>query len=475
MHFLEISTFVIYFFAIIAITLLTTHKQRSDTDFVIGNRSLNFYLTALSAHASEMSGWLFLAYPAIIFTTGLFNAWISVGLVIYMFLNWQIVAPKLRKITGEKNNLTLNAFFESRFNDKSGIIRTLSALVTLIFFISYIGAGLIGLGLLVETLFGLHYITGITIGLFIVVFYVFLGGYKTVAWIDLIQGLFLLVVILLVPLILINQFGGIDILINAAKEQNLSYTLFPKITPKSALEILIIASGWGLGYFGQPQIVTKFMGIKKVSDMSKAKYVGISWQALAMIGATLIGLIGIYLFPGGLANSEIVTLEIVKKSLSPFFAGLVLCAILAATTNVMAAQILVLASSLSEDIYKRFINTRASHGRVLKLSRFFVIAVAIVGYFIAFFMDTTIYNLVRYSWSGVGAAFGPLVLSSLHSKKINKYGAIAGIIIGATLSAIWPAVNKIFNADFPPIIPSFILSYISIYLFSYITNNFNKK
>ncbi len=474
-HVAELSVFITYFIALFIVIFFTYRRQRSDTDFVIGNRSLNYWLTALSAHASEMSGWLFTGYPALIFVTGVFHAWVLVGLVLFMYLNWQFIAPKIRKATEKWNDLTLNAYFESRFQDKTGVIRTLSACITFVFFLIYIAAGLIVLGFLVESLFGMNYHTGITIGLFIAVFFVYLGGYRTIAWLDLFQGTFLLFVILAICSILLKKFGGLSPIMQAISAQNLSTSLFPSFNASTIFDIILIASGWGLGYFGQPHIITKFMGINRVSALRKAKYVGISWQILSMGGATLIGLIGIYLFPQGLSNSEFVVMEVVKTTLPPVFAGLVLCAILAATTNVMAAQILVLASSFSEDIYKKLINKKATHTNILKMSRICVLVIAIISYGIAYCKFSTIYFLVRYAWSGIGAAFGPLVITSIYFKKINIKGAIAGILTGSVFSGIWPLFNKLLTKDISPIVPSFILSFLVIIITSYFTKKPKKK
>jgi sodium/proline symporter len=468
MKILELSTLIIYFIAIILIAFLSYKKQKSDTTFVLGNRSLNFWLTALSAHASDMSSWLFMGYPMVIFTQGLFNAWAAIGLIIFMFLNWQFIAPKIRSATGKMNNLTMYAYFESRFKDTSRILRTTSATLSFFFYIFYITSGVVGLGLLVESLFGLNYTTGITIGLLIVVFYVFLGGYITVAWIDLFQGFFLLSIILLIPIILISKIGGFIPIFDTMKMQNLTTSLFPEFSSKTFINIIFIAIGWGLGYFGQPHITTKFMGIKNVKEMPKAKYVGISWQTLALLGATLFGIIGIYIFPNGIANPQLVILDIVKNSLTPFFAALILCAILAATTNVMAAQILVVASSLAEDFYKGLFKKTATHLQTLWVSKISVIIVAIIAYIIAYFKISTIYELVLYSWSGLGASFGPLLLISLYYKKTSRLGAFMGILIGGVVAGIWPFINTKLNWNIPSLIPGFILSLITIYLFSFI-------
>lgn len=467
----EVIIFIVYFTILIGIAVVTSRKQKSNTDFLMGNRSLNFWLTALSAHASDMSSWLFLAYPALIFTGGLFNVWAAVGLTSFMFLNWQFIAPKIRTITEQTNSLTLSAYFENRVADRSGYIRIISAIANLLFYTIYISSGLIGLGLLVDSLFGIDYIFGISLGLFIVMLYVFLGGYKTVAWIDLFQGFFLLGVIIFIPAFLLTKIGGMKPIFDVAKAHNISFSLFPNFKPLTILQIIFLACGWGLGYFGQPHIITKFMGIRKVSEIVYSKILGISWQILALTGASLIGLIGIYYFPSGLANPELLILNIVQSFLFPIFGGLVLCAILAATTNVMAAQILVVASSLAEDFYKKLVHREAPGKELLWVSRFSVILISLVSYIIALLKISTIYELVLYAWSGLGASFGPLLLISLYSTKINRYGALTGIIVGAVVGASWPYFNRFLSIEVPAMFPGFILSACSIYLISYLTRN----
>jgi sodium/proline symporter len=471
MHTTQLFVFLGYFLALMSIVYFSYHRQKGDRDFVIGNRSLNFWLTALSAHASDMSNWLFMGYPALIFITGIFNIWTAIGLVVFMYLNWTFIAPKIRVATEKTNSLTLNAYFENRFQDKSGAIRKLSAIMSIVFFVFYISAGLVGLGFLAESLFGLPYTAGISLGLCLVVFYVFLGGYTTVAWIDLFQGFFLLAVILAIPFYLLPKIGGISAMSSALASHQLSISLFPSFSMKTFADIFFIACGWGLGYLGQPHILTKFMGIKEVSNMYKAKYVGISWQTLALLGATLFGLMGIVLFPQGLSNPEFVILESVKIVLPPIFSALILCAILAATTNVMAAQILVVASVVSEDFYKRFYHPSASKEQILTISRYSVVGVGLFAYVIAFFQISSIYNLVFYSWSGLGASFGPLVLLSLYKEKITKKAAFLGILTGGVVSGVWPLVNQAFSWNIPSMIPGFFLSLFVIFLFSF----FGKK
>jgi sodium/proline symporter len=253
---------------------------------------------------------------------------------------------------------------------------------------------------------------------------------------------------------------------NAVKTQHLSTSLFPDFSAKTLWEIFAVAAGWGLGYFGQPHIITKFMGIRHVSEMYKAKYLGISWQSLALTAATVVGLIGIFFFPNGLTDPQQVILQLVKSTQATFFAGLVLCAILAATTNVMAAQILVVASNLSEDFYKKLIHRDASHQELLRVSRISVLVIGVLAYSIAFFKVSTIYQLVLYSWSGLGASFGPILLFSLYSKHTNKYGAVAGVFVGGITAAVWPYFEPFFSWPMPSMLVGFCFSIIAIVVVS---------
>lgn len=470
MHPIKLVTFFGYLLVLVFIVYITLKKQKTEKDFVLGSRGLNFWLTALSAHASDMSQWLFMGFPALVYMQGIFGAWTAIGLTVFMFINWHFIAPKIRIITEQTNSLTLNAYFENRFADKSGVIRLISALITLTFFTIYISSGVVALGSIVETLFGLDPMWGMSIGVILIASYVYVGGYTTVAWIDLFQGFFLLAVIIGIPAFLFYNLGGFSPVMEKVRSLGLSTSLLPDYSLSTFLSALAFVFGWGLGYLGQPHILTKFMGIKKVTDMKKSKYLGISWQILALGAATSIGLFGIYLFPESTTEPSKIILLIANQFLSPFFIGLILCAILAAVTNVMAAQILIVASSLSEDVYKRWFNREASSRQLLNVSRMSVLFTAIVAYIIASLKISTIYSLVLFAWSGIGGAFGPLVLSSLYSKKINRYGAIAGLLIGGITALFWPFVSHHFPIikEFP-IIPAFILSFISIFAISRVT------
>lgn len=437
-------------------------RNLSSGDFVLGNRSLNYWVTALATHASEMSSWLFMAYPAMIFVFGMSKAWIGIGLLLFMLANWHFVAPRLRVATEKFNNLTLFSYFESKFNDTSGRLRLCTALICFVFYTIYVSVGLMGLGLLIESLFHIPYHLAILISILMALPYVLIGGYRTLAWIDLFQGLFLMVVILFVPLFLLGQMGGWAGIKTAATAHNISLSLLPDFSFSSTLQALLVMLGWGLGYFGQPTILTKFMGIKNAHEISKSKIIGMSWMTLALLAATLVGLIGIPFFQGELANSEMIFIDLVKSSFHPFLIGLILCAVFAAGINVMCCQILVICSSFTEDVYKKIWRKNASSQEQLRVSRLGAIVVSLIAFCIAYFKISTIYSLVLYAWSGLGAAFGPLLIYSFYAKKPAKATAWAAIISGSLGSALWPWLNTAFSFHLDPIIIGFSLSFLSI-------------
>lgn len=467
----ELAAVVCYFIVLFFVGFLSYRRHLSETDFIIGSRSLNYWLTALAAHASDMSSWLFMGYPAVLFAQGASNIWIAVGLLLFMFLNWQFVAPKIRVATEQFNSLTFSSFFESRLADTSGLIRVFTAIISLIFYTIYISAGLVGLGLLIETLFGIDYYIGIIIGILIVVPYVFTGGYVTLAWIDLFQGFFLMGVIIFVPLYVLPLVGGWEGVVAQAAAKNISLSFLPSFTGMGILQTVLTISGWGLGYFGQPHIVTKFMGIKNVHEMAKSKYIGMSWMVVSLAAATLVGLVGIAFFPSGLHDTEQVFIEMVKLTFHPVIIGFILCAVLAATINAMSSQVLVLSSSLTEDFYKRIFRRDAPSSELLLVSRLGVILVAIVAFIIAYGKFSTIYSLVLYAWSGLGASFGPLLLFSLYSKQINRYGAWCGILLGGSSAAIWPYLNKQIPVAVPSVVIGFVISSLGIMIVSHLTKH----
>lgn len=461
--------FIAYFTILLSIGLICHKKQRSSADFIVGNRSLSFWLTALSAHASDMSNWLFMAYPAAIMLNGLSQGWIAIGLVVGMWMNWQFMAKKLRDATEKYDSYTLSTYFERRLND-TGLLRTLTAAICIFFLTCYLSAGLIGMGLLFEHVFGIDYYIGLSIALCVAVIYTFFGGYVTVAWTDLFQALFLLFCIILVPVVALFELPeGVHSIPLVAKEMSISLSFFENQSWQQIISSFLLI-GWGFGYWGQPHVLTKFMGIRDSSEMYKAKYVGMTWQILCLLAATAIGLTGIAFFQGSLENPELIFISMVKLLFHPLIAGFILCAILAATISTMDSQILVCASVLSEDFYKKWIKPSATDKEILFASRAGVIIIALIALFLAFEKSVTVLEAVEYAWTGLGASFGPLLLTSLYSRRVNRWGGLAGILVGSILTIVWPSINPyITDIHIHSMIPAFLLSLTSIFVVSTLT------
>ena len=479
MPFQVMLAFLCYFLILLGIAFFSHKKSTTESDFIIGDRSLNFWVTALSAHASDMSNWLFMAFPMAVFTGGLPKISIAFGLLFGMFLAWTFIAPKLRLKTEEFNCFTLPSLFEKHFKDSSGSIRALSAIMGVIFTLHYLSAGFIGIGFIFESTFNIDYHIGLTVAATVITLYVFVGGFVTVAWTDLFQGVFLLIVLCIVPFIAFSHLDhGFQQIQEVANKNHIPISFFHAFSFTSLLDILLLMSAWGLGYFGQLHVLTKFMGIKDPKDLKKAKIVGLTWQFLALLAATFVGLIGIAYFDGHLDNPELVFVNMVHALFNPFVGGFVLCAILAATISTMDSLMLVSASILTEDIYKKLIDPQAPSKKLLKISRASVVVTTAIAYFIAWDKNKTVMDSVEYSWAGLGCSFGPLLLATLYSKTANKYGAIAGIVSGGVIAGIWPSINPyIMDKYLPAMIPGFLISLSSIFLVSNLTNKYilNKK
>ncbi len=465
-------SFLVYFSLLFAVAISVRKKHASSGEMLLGDRKLNFWVTALSAQASDMSSWLFMAFPMSIFIGGMPFAWTALSLIIGMYCTWTFVAPKLRTITEAYNCYTLSSYFAKRYGDPHNYIRITSALLLLLFMTYYLASGLIAIGFLFGSLFEMNYIVGISIATVVMVAYTFIGGFVSVAWADLFQGIFLLISILIVPILALSHVGGMHTIIDTATQANISLDLFSGSV--GLKEIFVPLFGWGLGYFGMPHILIKFMGIKDAKDLKKARNLGISWQILTLSAAVAVGLVAIAFFKDGITNPELVFVEMVKVLFHPVAAGIVMCGVLAATISTMDSQLLVGASSLTEDLYKQLLAPKMSSNREVLVFRASVLAITAIAFWIALGRDKTIMETVYFAWAGLGSTFGPLLLASLYSKKPNYYGALAGIISGGLTAALWPTINTwlvnygIMGSVLSMII-AFPLSLTLIFTVSYLT------
>lgn len=455
--------FILYTLILIFIGIHFYRKSKTERSFTLGNRSLNYWVTAISAQTSDMGSWLFIAYPAVVYAKGTFSAWISISFVLFMYLNWKFIAKKLRSETEKYKSLTLSSYFESKYNDTSGIIKVASAIISIIFFTIAITSELVSIGRLFESAFNIEYLIGVLIGISITITYILLGGFLTVSWINLVQGLFLLAIAIIVPIYAYPLVGGFAGIKSAALAKSIPLNLFSNLT--DLMNVFLLTFGWGLGYFGQPHILINFMGINDPEETRKAMYVGIAWQTLALLSSLAIGLIGIAFFQNTVINGEHLFVNIVKSIFPPLLSGFALCAILAASLSTINTQILVAATGLSEDLYK-VARKDASSVQMLKVTRISTALVSLLALVLSSTNSNTVYDLVLYSWSGLGSSFGPLVILSLYSNRVNKYGAISGILTGGIISGIWPSINTLV----PPLIPGFFLGLVVILLVSKITN-----
>ncbi len=469
MNIYVISAFVLYATILISIGLHFYAKTKNASDFLVGDRSVNYWVIAIATQASDMGSWLFLGFPAAVYTYGIFECWTAIGLVTFMFLNWQFIAPRLRKRTGNLKSLTISSYFEQHFHDTTGNIRVISALLILIFFTFYIASGLVGIGRLFESTFAINYHIGIIIGLTIGLLYTLFGGFIAIAWSDFFQGLFLLAMIVFVPAYAFSTINGIPAIINAARAKHISTSLLS--SPTDMVRALLLACGWGLGYFGQPHILINFMGIKNPANIRYAKYVGITWQIMVLTASASAGLIALAFFPHGPANKELLFVAMAQSLFHPFMIGLFICAILAATLSTMDSHILVSGAALGQDLYKKLFNQHASSKQILLLSRIGSLAVALVALIIAWDDSSTIYDLVNYAWSGVGSAFGPVIIVSLYGKHITRQGALAGLVVGGVTAAFWPYASTTIL----PLIPGFTAGMLAIYIVSYFTRDLTKS
>lgn len=456
------------------------YKQTSNiNDYVLGDRSLNSWVTALSAQASDMSGWLLMGLPGYAFVSGMESIWIAIGLATGTYVNWKIVATRLRKYTEiSGDSITISSFLENRFRDDSKTLRLISAVVILVFFTIYTSAGLVAGGKLFSTVFNMNYITALTIGTLVIISYTFLGGFLAVCWTDFFQGILMLLALIIVPFSAVKNMGGVSSTIESLKLLEVNFLnpiLSSSSTTISAISMISLLA-WGLGYFGQPHILSRFMAISSHKEIKKARSIAMVWVAISLFAAVIIGLVGRVLLDGTLsmADSETVFMVLVNSMFTPIVAGVLLAAILAAVMSTADSQLLVTSSALAEDFYSVLINKNASQKQLLNVSRISVVAVAFVAYVLALNPNSSVLDLVSYAWAGFGASFGPVIILSLFWRDMTKNGALAGLIAGGVTVVIWKQLSGgIF--DLYEIVPAMIVAFISIYVVSKISDRPSKE
>ncbi|CAI8963314.1 proline:Na(+) symporter [Brevibacillus sp. IT-7CA2] len=465
-----LASIIVYMAGMLIIGYYAYKRTSNLTDYMLGGRSLGPTVTALSAGASDMSGWLMMGLPGAMFAQGLSASWIAIGLTLGAYANWLYVAPRLRSYTEVANNsITIPAFLENRFGDGSRMLRLVSALVIMIFFTFYVSSGLVSGGVLFENTFHLSYQTGLWIVGLVTIAYTLFGGFLAVSWTDAVQGLIMVIALILVPLVTVLTAGGFG---ETFTEIHAVDPSLLDIFKGTSLLGIISLFAWGLGYFGQPHIIVRFMAITSTSEIKKARSIGMGWMIFSVAGAMLTGLVGIALYSKQgwtLSDPETIFIQLGTILFHPLITGFLLAAILAAIMSTISSQLLVTSSSLTEDIYKTFFNRSATDKELVTIGRLSVLLVSVVAFLLALNKNDTILDLVGYAWAGFGASFGPVILLSLYWKRMNKWGALAGMVAGALTVIIWTRFDVLKDFLYE-MVPGFAISLLAIVVVSHLTS-----
>ena len=456
----------LYFVVMLGIGVYAWKKSTDDIDgYMLGGRSLPPAVAALSAGASDMSGWLMLGLPGAMYATGFSAAWIGFGLALGALANWLIVAPRLRVRTVEVGDaLTIPDYLGKRFKDRGSLLRLVSSTVIIIFFTVYTASGLVAGGKLFDSAFGQPYALGLWLTAGVVVAYTLFGGFLAVSLTDFVQGCIMFVAMILVPLVAMQDAGGwaeTGRVVRSVDPTHLS--LFEGMSVIG----IISAMAWGLGYFGQPHIIVRFMAIRSVGDVPTARNIGMSWMLVTLVGALAVGITGLaYMTENGLPLEDPETIFIVLSQLlfNDWISGFLLAAILAAIMSTISSQLLVSSSSVTEDFYRRFFRRDASQKELVLVGRLSVLAVALVAIGLASDPTSSVLDLVSNAWAGFGAAFGPVIILSLVWEKTTRNGALAGMVLGALTVGAWIALD--WSDWMYEIVPGFTVAWLAVWLIS---------
>ena len=463
-----INTFVLYIGIMMAIGVYYYRRTRNMSDYFLGNRKLGAWVTSLSAEASDMSGWMLMGVPGFAYLAGLNAGWIAVGIAIGTWANWHFVAARLRKYTELADNaLTLPEFLQNRYHDTTNLLRIVPAIFILIFFVIYTASGFVSAGRLFETVFGIPYEYAIFIGAGSVIFYTLVGGFLAVARTDFIQGIMMFFAILVVPICGTMASGGFERTlaeIGSVQASMLQPLTKPDGSTLGAIELISLLA-WGIGYFGQPHILVRFMAIRTSGEIRRATHIAMTWVVLSLAAAVAVGMVGrVYLTePLTGTASETVFLVMTNELFPPIAAGLILSAVLAAIMSTASSQLLVAASAFAQDFYRTLIHKDAEQSELVWISRASVLVIASLAVFLGFNPNSFILDMVSYAWAGFGAAFGPAILMSLFWKRTTRNGVIAGIIVGGVTVLVWKqfALFGLYE-----IVPGFAFSILAIILVS---------
>ena len=468
--------FAIFLIAMVLMGVKFYNSTNDLSDYFLGGRKLNSWVTAMSAQASDMSGWLLIGLPgtAYLIYRGTSEAiWTALGLMIGTYLNWLFVAKRLRQYTEvSQNSLTLPDFFENRFRDSKHVLRSVSAIFTVIFFLIYTSSQFAAGGKLFSSVFGIDYKAGMVIGALIVLSYTALGGFTAVCWTDTIMGFMMFFALIAVPLMAIGEMGGLaEVSMRLGELTTETLGMFPMKDGTIDGFLLASALGWGLGYFGQPHILARFMAISSPDEIKKSRIIAMVWVIITLTAAVVIGVIGRAFMPG-LADGETIYMEMINAMFNDVVGGILLTAILAAIMSTASSQLLVAASSVSKDLYATLFKKDMDEGSLVWVSRVTVAITTAIAIFLAIDPNSSVFGLVSCAWGGFGSAFGPLILFALFWRRMTRQGAIWGMISGGVADLFWYYMKQAgFGGIFAvyEIIPGFIISSAVIIIVSLMT------
>ncbi len=462
----QIISMVIYLLAMVAIGFYAQRKTDDLGDYMLGGRRLSPLVSALSAGAADMSGWLLMGLPGALYVSGLVEAWIAIGLTVGAWLNWKFVAPRLRNYTEiSSDSITIPSFFGNRLKDESNLLRIIAGAIILIFFTLYVSSGMVAGGTFFEASFGVNYYTGMLLVAGVTVLYTLVGGFLAVSWTDVVQGIMMVVALVILPIVGIMHVGGFGAMLDQINA--IDPKLMTWFEGGTAVGI-ISAVAWGLGYVGMPHILTRFMALTSAKEATSARRIGISWMIVSCLGAAMTAFVGIAVYQhdeSRLPNPEGVFITLGQLLFHPLIAGFMLAAILAAIMSTVASQLIVTSSALVEDIYRAFSKATLAPRTGVNLGRLGVLVVSIIAAILAWQRNDTILGLVAFAWAGFGAGFGPTVILSLFWRKLTTAGAAAGMISGAAMVFFWKNVlnpmggpGDIFKLY--EILPAFLLNLV---------------
>lgn len=460
----QITALVIYFLVMIGIGYYAYTKTSDHEGYMLAGRQLPPWTAALSAGASDMSGWLMMGLPGAIYAAGLIEAWIAIGLTIGAYLNWRLVAPRLRAYTEvARNSITIPSFFENRLHDRSRSLRIASGAIVLVFFTFYVSSMMVAGGEFFRLAFGVSYTNGMLIVVAVTLGYTLFGGFLGASLTDVVQGMMMMVALLVIPVAAVLTLGGVDETVDGIREVGADHLSLLSGTSLTAATVVSIVSAmaWGLGYFGQPHIIVRFMAMRDAASARSARRIGIGWMVVTLAGAVACGLIGVAFFARtdrSLDNPELVVLTMGEALLHPLVVGFVFAAVLAAIMSTVSSQLIVTSSAFVEDLYKVF-RPEAKPRTLLNLGRLCVLAVALIATVLAINRSGTILELVAFAWAGFGASFGPAILLSLFWRELTNWGALAGMVSGAVTVFLWSSYGPdIYGVALYEIVPGFIVN-----------------